>query len=135
MTEANAGLEGRLARLERENRGLKLAGALLAGLCGAALLTGQAAPPGAVVASEKLTLKDARGKARLEMSADADGPARLVMLDAAGVQRVVLESWPDGRAGLSCENSGLAKLAVAADGSAFVVVRDKKGNQLFRAPQ
>jgi hypothetical protein len=98
-------LEGRVSRLERENRRWKRLAAVGPALALVALL-GQALPsagarghdsPGArpaltptVIEAERFVLRDARGAARASLSMAADGEPLLLFLDRDGAARTVL---------------------------------------------
>jgi hypothetical protein len=84
----SATLEGRLDRLERENRRLKrLLGAGLGALV-IVSLTGPAAaralaPPAAQIEAQRFVVRDAAGRVRATLGLDA-GAARLVLMDGDG---------------------------------------------------
>ena len=83
-------MEERLDRLERENRRLKRAGALVAALAVSILAMGAAAPEkGKKIEAEEIVLKDAAGKTRIWLSVTRLGPA-LHLFDEKGVPRAVL---------------------------------------------
>ena len=78
----------RLEKVETQNRRLKLMGALVLALAGAALLMGQAQPNRRVEA-EMFVLKDANGKVRAELGMAAHGPV-LALYDEDGTRRAAL---------------------------------------------
>ncbi|MGH7386345.1 MAG: hypothetical protein ACREKG_14300, partial [Candidatus Rokuibacteriota bacterium] len=85
-------LTRRLDRLERENRRLKLLGALA--LLGLAALTvmGQTAATQVVntIEAERFVLRDGAGNARATLGLRPDGTAALALADDAQQERVVL---------------------------------------------
>ena len=89
-------LEGRILRLERQNRAMKVGGsvALLAGL--AALCLGVSAPRKSLE-TDLLLIKDASGNTRMLLGMADGGPA-ITMLDAKGKLRAnigVTEQGPE----------------------------------------
>jgi len=150
-------LSERLATLEVANRRMKRFGATAVAVLGAALLMGQAEPEARTVEAERFVLRGSDGKVRGEFSSDVDGTARLEMRDGDRGIRALLKVAPDGaprftlyREGgnpviqlvadpngfshVEVKNVGSAKVGVGADGSPFFIARDKRDNQLFRAP-
>src|SRR5688572_29882012 len=105
MDDLRVDLEGRLARLEAQNRALRQGGVLLGILllAATAILVDQlrrrdddagARDPG------ELVLRDAGGNARATLSADVDG-TRLRLFDGDGRKRASLAVSVDGEPGLA----------------------------------
>lgn len=75
-------LARRIERLERQNRKLRLAGAIVVLLGAAALSIGMSAPR-KTLETDLLLIKDANGTTRMILGMADDGPA-ITMLDAKG---------------------------------------------------
>lgn len=106
----------RLDRVERENRRWKRAGTTVLAALAALVLMGQAKPDkvAEVVEAEKFVLRDKTGKLRATLAIAADG---VVSLSLTG----------------TTEKPG-AVLAAARDGASTLILYNKDGNVLFRAP-
>ncbi len=106
----------RLDRLEREDRRLKGVGLMVLIGIVALVLMGQATPSKVekLVEAEKFVLRDEKGKIRATLAIAADG---VVSLSLAG----------------TAEKPG-AVLAAARDGASTLILYNKDGNVLFRAP-
>ena len=116
-------LAKRLGRLERENRCLKLAGALVLVLVAAVVLMGQGTSdfpppgkPGYVVAAEHFILHDARGGVRAELGTLPGGTVRLILYD---------RGYGEGRH---------VVLGVGPETSPVLIFRDKDGQVIWSAP-
>ena len=81
-------LARRIERLERQNRRLRIGGAIAA-LAGAAALCVGASAPRKTVESDLLVFKDAKGTTRMIVGMADDGPA-ITMLDDKGKLRANL---------------------------------------------
>jgi hypothetical protein len=79
----------RLAALEKQNRRLRRAGALILAGVGVVVLTGQVLPKNRTVEAERFVLTDANGKSRAELSLDHNS-AQLALYDQEGRQGVSL---------------------------------------------
>jgi len=123
----------RLARLERENRRWRRAGAMVLAALAAVVLLGQAAPGngGRTVEAEQFVLRDAGGKVRAVLHAGADGSPHLEMRDAAGNARASLGLLGDV-AGLSMTEAGGkggVVLHTQADGRPSLTFTDRNGSR------
>ena len=122
-------LEQRLARLERGNRRMKRIGALVLVVAGAALLSGQAKGkdlPDLEVGS--LTLRDKDGRRRAVLSARADGPVRLALIDKEGKALAGFIMGEFAAVFLSDKAGTMrVKLGLAPDGSPALILSDKDG--------
>ena len=95
-------VEARLRRLERENRRLKGAAIVIAGLVGSMALMGQAATPKVadIIRTKRLEVVDATGKLRMLLSVTKQGTpvlantAMLSLFDAAEQLRLMLDDSP-----------------------------------------
>ncbi len=128
-------LLNRLEKLERENRGIKIAGSIaLLGAAGA-LFLGLAAPPTKTVEAELFILRDAQGKARMMMSVGDEGPA-LTLLDKNGKLRVNLGVDKEGPALdlLDAAENPRAQLLISDDKGALLNLYDAKGSQISFRP-
>jgi hypothetical protein len=112
---------------------LKLTGAFALGVGGAVLLMGQAAP-GHVVEANRFVLRDADGAERAVLAAEPNGDAVLRFVRVDGKPGIELVLTRDGRASVEALNVGTVKMGAGSDGTGYVVIRDKNGNQQFRAP-
>jgi hypothetical protein len=157
MTSSNNDLRNlvqRLERIERQNRRLKSAGALILALGGAALLMGQTKegqpqPPAAqpaqrrvgefdILETRRFIVKDSNGMVRFFMTTMPDGSPSLELRTADGKPRVALTCTDGGFASvLLHDNNGLshASITVAADGAPLVELRDKDQKVVFKAPE
>ena len=98
-------LEGRVARLERENRWLRLGGLTAALLLGGAVLLGQAAPEEIpeVMKARRFEVVDKNGEFRAGLGASVDG-GTMVFADKTGAFRADLDFAQDGAVVLSLRN-------------------------------
>jgi len=103
-------LARRLDRVERENRRMKMVGAVALAVIVAVVLMGQAASklappgkPGKIVGAEQFIVHDARGGVRAELGTLPNGTVRLVLYDRGnpGETRVILSAGPDRSPALS----------------------------------
>ncbi len=152
----------RLDRLERENRRLKIAGAILLLVVAAGGAMGQVLPKAVpkVVEAERFVLRDTKGKILATLGAEASGLLALVLYDQNGKARAVLGVVADGRPVLSLldqngkDRAGLgllpdgvptlslldqngkdrATLAVKADGTPALGLFDRDGKVIWRVP-
>lgn len=93
---AEQSLAHRIERLERQNRSLRIGGAIVVLLSAAALSIGMSAPRKTLEA-DLLVIKDANGSTRMILGMSDDGPA-ITMLDAKGKLRAnigVSEKGPE----------------------------------------
>ena len=131
----SAAIAARLARLEREVRGFRIAaaGAVLAAV--AAVLTGAApAPRGRPVVASELRLVDATGALRGAMTADRTG-AQLLLKDATGKNRARLRVADDGAPRLELQDRMervRLSLALDKDGAATAQIEDDAGQPRVR---
>lgn len=128
-------LLNRLEKVERENRGFKIAGSLaLLGAAGA-LFLGLAAPPAKTLEAELFIVRDAQGKARMLLSVGDEGPA-LTLLDNNGKLRVNLGVDKDGPALdlLDAAESPRAQLMITEDQGPRLNLYDAKGSQISFRP-
>ena len=123
-------LTQRLDRLERENRRLKLLGALA--LLGLAALTlmGQTAPTPVAntLEAERFVLRDGAGNVRASLGLRPDGTAALALADDTQRERLVLSVTAPGLAGLDLSDRAgqlRAGLNVRADGTAQLSLLDQ----------
>jgi hypothetical protein len=103
-------LHARISRLERQNRRMKIAGAIAMVLAASIVVMGQAATAKVVTANE-FVLKDADGKVRVQIGMGLDfmhkdGPA-IVLFDARNDSRIILATSEE-QAGIVV-NSPLAR--------------------------
>jgi hypothetical protein len=84
-----AAVMGRLERLERQNRWMKRAGAVVLVLAGVAVLMGGQGQPGKTGEPEKLVLRDDKGNERAWLGMARDGPV-LRFRDEGGKERLWL---------------------------------------------
>lgn len=100
----------RIDRLERENRRFRRAAAVVALGIAAAFLMGQTAPRSPAVETQKLVLKDKRGKVRAVLGAFSDDePYGLLVFDANQRIRAKLGLEEDGTPLLSLSDAGGAE--------------------------
>ena len=123
-------LTQRLDRLERENRRLRLLGALALLGASALVLMGQTAPSPVVntLEAERFVLRDGAGNVRASLGLRPDGTAALVLADDTQQERVVLSVTAPGLAGLDLsDRTGhlRAGLGVRADGAAQLSLLDQ----------
>jgi hypothetical protein len=108
----------RLRRIERQSRIAQVGLAAMACVLAVVLLTGQKAPRAggelpAVLDAQRLVIRDAQGRPRIELGAGEHGPA-LDMLDADGAKRITLQLWDDFGQGLIFRNAQGVELAYYA---------------------
>jgi hypothetical protein len=150
------GLLGRLERLERHNRRLRLGGALLLLGIVAGATMGQGRGPSHAVEAQRFVVKDARGKSRAVLGMSAEGPglslydpdgnaraalalagdntSRLGFYDRQGKSRVVVDVQEDGTSTVGFyDKTGKAHahLRVAPDGSPVLGFFDKDGRPIW----
>lgn len=133
--KAPGSLHIRLERLERENRGFRIAGSLaLLGAAGA-LFLGLAAPPSKSIEAELIIVRDTHGKARMILGVGDDGPA-LTFLDKEGKLRVNLGVDKDGPALdlLDADETPRAQLMITDDQGPILNFVDAKGSQVSLRP-
>ena len=94
-------LARRLDRVERENRRVKLAGAVVLAIIGTLTLMGQAAR-GRTIEAEKFLVRDTNGRQRAALEVDADGS---LSLNFYGTDQ-------KPRGGFSVDSSGATLLAL-----------------------
>jgi hypothetical protein len=128
-------LTQRLDRLERDNRRLKIAGAILLLALAAVGAMGQVLPKAVpkVVEAERFVLRDTKGKI-LATLIEALGTPALVLFDQNGKARAGLTVLPDGRPGLSLYDQNEKKragLTVVGDGTPSLALSDQ--NEKVRA--
>lgn len=129
----------RLEGLERENRGLKRAGALaLAGIV-LLVLMGQAPPEGVakVVTAQQFALQDSRGATRAVLALGPDGSVGLGLSDQAGTARAWLSLGPQGSPSFALFDKAArprATLRLWPDGVPRLALNDKDGNVIWSAP-
>jgi hypothetical protein len=154
-------LSARVERLERANRRLKAAGALGLVLAFGVAATGQIIKPRDEVRGGSFVAIEPGGKACVSMSAGPlPGSGGLAFLDREGKARCSLDSWgedskleirekggdvqalvvveKDGSAGVRVSDSQgrlRAEIGVRANGDPALVLYDKEGKPVFRAPQ
>jgi hypothetical protein len=131
MDDAMQGtLRDRVEGLERENRRLKLAGALGLALLAALALMGQARAR--TVEAHRVVVRDAGGQLRAELTA-----AGLSIYDGKEKIRAALGVGGDARSGLSLYDPGertRMTLYVASDGGAAIQLADERGSVVWKAP-
>jgi len=88
------GVTKRLEKLERQNRGFKVAGSLVILGAAAAMLLGVAAPS-KTLETDMILIKDAKGTTRMILGMADDGPA-ITMLDEKGRLRANIGVTKDG---------------------------------------
>lgn len=124
-------LERRLKHVERENRRLKRAVALLVIGVAAVFLMGQALAQRRTVAAEAFIVRDGLGRDRAMLTALADGTVGLSFYDTGGVPRAWLRVLADGTPGLVLsDRTGHARtmVNVQEDGLAGLLLYDQSGN-------
>ena len=100
MATHTADLEALMARLEtveRGNRRLKLAGAIVLLLAATGLLMAQGFPTGRTVEAQAFILRDASGAERAAWHLSPDGGAALTFFDQTGRSRAQMTVDRDGR--------------------------------------
>jgi len=125
----------RIEKVERENRGLKIAGSIaLLGVAGA-LFLGLSAPPSKTIEAELVIIRDTTGKARIILGVGDEGPA-LTLLDKDGKLRVNLGVDKDGPALdlLDRAESPRAQLLITDDQGPRLNFFDAKGSQVSLRP-
>ena len=119
-------LAGRVTRLERENRRLRLVGLMATALLGGMFLLGQAAPKEIPkeIRAEKFIAVDEKGKSRARL-----GPTGFALLDDMGDPAVVLGSVHHGQRVLAFLDKGLVKLGLHQpdDDGSFLGIPDDNG--------
>jgi len=131
LQESNyAVIVDRLEKLERQNRQMKLAGAVALVLAASVVLMGQV-PVTRTVEANQFILKDGDGKVRADLAVNANG-AGLTLYDPSGKVRAMLTVTPAGP-GLSLHDAkGHSRVLVGADDTedSFAVgFNDEKGTQ------
>ena len=131
------GLTRRLEAIERAHRRLKRAAGIGALAAAALLLMGQAGDRiaagtvvGRTVEAQSLVIRDAAGKVRVLIDADAVGPAALTLSDKDGRERLALGVGPAGGVGLVFrDREGQIRTAVGVgpQGRPFFVPRHRRG--------
>lgn len=124
-------LERRLRRVERENRMLRRAGAVLVIGVAAIMLMGQTILHRRSVESEAFLVRDARGQVRAMLKALENGTVGLSFYDQDGVSRAWLRVLTDGTPGLVLsDQSGQVRtmLNVQGDGLVGLLFYDQSGN-------
>ncbi|HEY3245810.1 MAG TPA: hypothetical protein VGM03_20885 [Phycisphaerae bacterium] len=144
-----------MERIERQNRRMKGAGALLLALAGFALLMGQTKEgqpppaPGAqagqartleadIVSTRRFVIKDSNGNVRFFMTTMPDGSPSLELRTGDGKTRMSLTSTDGGVAEVKLNDSnGLshASIVVGPDGASALELRDKDRKVVFKAPE
>jgi hypothetical protein len=129
-------LTQRLDRLERENRWLKRMGTgVLVGATAVALMGQRGAAP--VVEAQRFLINDpASGKARAALSLLQDGSVGLSLISADG-KSLSLSADAGGNMGLSLVDSNRtlrAALSAGADGSPTLILHDRSGKVIWKAP-
>ncbi len=124
-------LTQRLDRLERENRRLKIAGAVLLLALAAVGVMGQVLPKAVpkVVEAERFVLRDTRGRTRATLDAEGSGTLALSLYDQNGKIRASLAVEADGTPRLDLvDQNGKQRVAlnVVKDASALVLA-DQNG--------
>ncbi len=123
-------LERRLRRVERENRVLRRAGAVLVIGVAAVMLMGQTILHRRAVESEAFLVRDAQGQVRAMLKALENGTVGLSFYDQAGVPRAWLRVLTDGTPGLVLsDESGQVRtmLNVQGDGLVGLLFYDQDG--------
>lgn len=123
-------LERRLRRVERDNRVLRRAGAVLVIGVAAVMLMGQTVLHRRAVESEAFLVRDAQGQVRAMLKALENGTVGLSFYDQAGVARAWLRVLTDGTPGLVLsDESGQVRtmLNVQGDGLVGLLFYDQDG--------
>lgn len=133
MTRETACLDtvvARLEKIERQNRRLKLAGALLLILGSSLLLMGTFSSPSRTVKAEHFALLDPRGKVRARLSTIGESAA-LSFHDPHGLTRASLTVGGDGFPGLVFHDQhGEVRVFLGVvDGEPILGLRDHSGTQ------
>jgi len=121
-------VEKRLEKLERENRCMRRAGAVVLAVAATVLLMGQGKGeklPDLEVRS--LTVKDEKGEVRVKLGTATDGSAHIGLHDQAGRVRLSLRTAANGCPHLRlADEAGKQRvvLRVFLDGSVFLALRD-----------
>ncbi|PYO22967.1 MAG: hypothetical protein DMD88_05215 [Candidatus Rokuibacteriota bacterium] len=131
------GLKHRLDRLERENRWLKRLGTFVLVGATALALMGQQRGPAPVVEAQRFLINDpASGKARAALSLLQDGSVGLSLISVDG-KSLSLSADAGGNMGLSLVDSNRtlrAELFAGADGSPALILHDRSGKVIWKAP-
>jgi len=131
------GLTQCLDRQERQNRRLKRMGAVVAVGIAAVVLMGQARNSGKVVEAERFVVRDRGGRSRAVLGVVAGDVPFLRLYDQNGTDRAALTTAADGAPVLSLgyrDATARATLAVLADGTSALILYDKDGKPIWRAP-
>jgi hypothetical protein len=133
------GLTRRLEIIERAHRRLKRAAGVGALAAAALLLMGQAPDRiaagtvvGRTVEAQSLVIRDATGKVRMLLDADAVGPVALTMSDQDGRERLALGVGPAGGVSLvfrDREGQIRTALGVGPQGRPFFLPRRRHGEE------
>ncbi len=124
-------LERRLKRVERENRRVKQAAALLLIGVAAVFLMGQALAKRRTVEADAFMVRDRFGQVRAMLTALADGTVGLSFYDTRGVPRAWLRVLADGTPGMVLsDRTGHARtmVSVQEDGLTGLLLYDQSGN-------
>lgn len=127
----NDNVNERLARIERENRRMKMVGALMLALIAGVFLLAQTTPPTVqeTVMAKSFTLVDGSGNIRAALAVKDDGSAGLRYYDLEGKPRAFFDIGADGSPYLGFFKDGKprATFSTLADGTPGLWVYDKDG--------
>ena len=135
----NDGLGRRVAKLERENRLLRMGGLIVILLALSGILMGQNAPDVVpdVIKAQSFMLVDKKGNVRAALHLPGEDTVHLSFWDKELKERVQLSLSPDGISRLLLRDQlGNIRALVVVDkgGSPIMMLLDEKGKGIWRVP-
>jgi len=130
-------LEGRVKRLERENRTLRLGAVLVLAAVGGVILMGQS--PGPQVTDElrvrTLVIVDEAGKPRAGLTVLPGGVSSLALLDEAGGMRLALGLAKEGPSVVLSDEAGKGGVTLGMfEPGPVLTMQDREGRTVWEAP-
>jgi hypothetical protein len=133
-------LEQRVEKLERQNRWMRLLGAMGLAVVAAVFLVAQGKAAPKAIEAEQFVVKDAKGRVRAKLGRLAEGTFGLVIHDAEGNKRIGVLHWDTGTGFvvLGCKGEKSIVLAEGEGGNVGLSlnenVADRPGASLGAAP-
>ncbi len=146
-------IETRLAKLERENRWLKRAGAVFATVALVVVFcSAKDAPKRTVIEANEIRIVDSTGFLRGTLGVDkADGAVGLALMGADGTLRLAVQTFPSGSPTIQLDTpagNGTGTISIngadektrfmtgytSNDGRTISFIKDKDGKTVWRAP-